>query len=513
MARTLALRRGDFWLKVATGLTFVVVADQVLLHIRVSSIGWVLVVLPLLAVITRPVLRRDWRALVCFCLATLMALGNFADPSWLAWSLFWVFAGMGALMPGVGQFGDAWQWGQRLAWFAVRSCIAPLLDLRRVIKARRGRGQLRRHLPHLVLPALGSWTILTLFAQANPMIGIGLDNAFDAMFPGFAAERLSFVWPTLLTFGWCLLRPRARPRVLATFDGSSSREIPGFTVQSVRLSLIAFNALFAMQNLMDLAWLWRLAPLPKGMTLAGYAHRAADPLIVTALLAAGFVLVALRPGSQTAAVPWIRRLVVLWVAQNVLLVGNAALRTVDYIAASSLTALRISALLWMGLVALGLVLVLWRVLFDKSASWLINANAAAALGLLMGCCVVDLDTVAARYNIAHARELGGGGAPLDICYLQAMGPSALLPLAELEQRRTPPLIHVWAQWLRENDQRTLIWSQGHIQWTWLGARRLAAVPEALHLHALPGDASLYPDCRERNIHVLRIALGLSLIHI
>ena len=37
------------------------------------------------------------------------------------------------------------------------------------------------------------------------------------------------------------------------------------------------------------------------MTYAAYAHRGAYPLIVTALIAAGFVLAALRPGSATSA--------------------------------------------------------------------------------------------------------------------------------------------------------------------------------------------------------------------
>jgi Domain of unknown function (DUF4173) len=39
--------------------------------------------------------------------------------------------------------------------------------------------------------------------------------------------------------------------------------------------LLAFNALFALQNGMDIAWLWGIVPLPEGITLAQYAHRGA----------------------------------------------------------------------------------------------------------------------------------------------------------------------------------------------------------------------------------------------
>ena len=83
------------------------------------------------------------------------------------------------------------------------------------------------------------------------------------------------------------------------------------------------------------------------MTLAGYAHRGAYPLIATALLAGLFVLVTLRPGSDTVRIPLIRRMVVLWVAQNVFLVASSILRTRDYIDAYSLTRLRVAALAWM----------------------------------------------------------------------------------------------------------------------------------------------------------------------
>src|SRR5581483_6319539 len=104
--------------------------------------------------------------------------------------------------------------------------------------------------------------------------------------------------------------------------------LPGVNALSVTLSLILFNALFAVENGLDLAFLWSGAPLPHGVTLAAYAHRGAYPLIVTALLAAGFVLLTARPDSELAKRPLIRRLVVAWILQNVFLVLSSVLRTV-----------------------------------------------------------------------------------------------------------------------------------------------------------------------------------------
>jgi hypothetical protein len=508
MVRGLGLR-GDFRMKVAAALAVVVLGDGVVWRLGQHGGVWgaVLMVLPGLALATRPAVRRDWRAWVWLGLALVMGFAFLVRPGVLAWCLFWVFAGVGALLPAVDRFGDGWQWAQRLVLHGLRSVVAPGLDLVRWIRAgqRRGGFQARVMLSRWALPAGGSAVILLLFAQANPVIELWLDGLGDLLRPDLWIGRV-LLWPMFFALGWAVLRPRVPYRVFGTFDGGGDLALPGVSVGSVVLSLIAFNALFALQNAMDLAWLWGLVPLPRGMTLADYAHRGAYPLIVTALLAAGFVLVALRPGSQTAALPAVRRMVVLWVAQNVLLVVSAGLRTLDYIAAYSLTALRIAALLWMGLVALGLVLVCWRMLRDKSASWLINANVAAALALLTGCSFVDMDTIAARYNIDHARELGGDGAPIDVCYLADIGPSAIMPLADLERRHAPEAIHLWAQVLRENAQTWLITDQTEGDWSWLGAMRLAALPAGLKSPGLFGPA---PDCRSRDVHALRFALGLD----
>lgn len=505
-------RRGSFLFKLGAALGLAACADTALFDWEAGRmvVGPLQLLLLAVAAAARPTIAHSGPARLCFCLAAIAALAMFIDPGFLAWSLFWVFAGMGTLMPATARFGDAWGWCQQLIWHALRAGFAPWLDARRLlrVKRRNSRGHLRRALPQLVLPAIGSCVILGLFAKANPVIEHWFDSLLSLSLPELWIVRLPIaaIW---FTMAWSLLRPRLSRHVLGTFDGRGDLALPGVTPASVQLSLIAFNALFALQNAMDLLWLWGIAPLPKGTTLAEYAHRGAYPLIVTALLAAGFVLVALRPGSKTASMPLVRRLVVVWIMQNVLLVANAALRTLDYIAAYSLTELRIAALLWMGLVALGLLLVMWRLLRDKSASWLINSNAAAALALLMGCSFVDLDAVSARYNVAHARELGGSGAALDICHLQGMGVSAITALARLEQRPAPEAIHLWARLLRENAQAELTRDLAEYRWSVLGALRLAEVRAVLRKDALnPADHG-WIDCTHRDPGELRAALGLE----
>lgn len=69
------------------------------------------------------------------------------------------------------------------------------------------------------------------------------------------------------------------------------------------ISLALFNALFAVQNLLDVAFLWSGGSLPAGMTQTEYVHRGAYPLIVTALIAGVMALAMLRPGSASERHP------------------------------------------------------------------------------------------------------------------------------------------------------------------------------------------------------------------
>ena len=252
--------------------------------------------------------------------------------------------------------------------------------------------------------------------------------------------------------------------------------MPDGAAASLILSLVVFNLLFAVQNGLDLAFLWSGAPLPEGVTLAEYAHRGAYHLIVTTLLAGLFVLICLRPGSETAARPLVRRLVMLWVGQNLLLVASSLLRTADYIEVYSLTQFRIAAMIWMVLVGVGLGLICWRLLTNKNADWLINANVVAALVVLTIVSAVDLGAVAASWNVRHAREIDGQGAQLDLCYLDSLNGAALVSLVELEQRASDPALKDRIAAVRARQMAAMQAHQAEWRsWRWRDARRLDRV--------------------------------------
>lgn len=435
-----------------------------------------------------PVIRRDPRSGIAAAGALLLTVPLADSPGWLAFALFWMALTMAVLLPRAAGFDHAGRWALRLAVHGATSIIGPWRDLLR-LRGRAGRGmQVQRILPLLPLPFLGGAVFLALFAAANPMIGNALTGIGAPRLDIVAVARFMF-WTCLLTMVWATLRPRKAPIHAALPSASSMPSLPGVTRESVALALLTFNALFALQNGLDIAFLWSGAPLPEGMTLAAYAHRGAYPLIATALLAGLFVLVALRPGSDTAAAPVIRRLVVLWVAQNVFLVASSILRTLDYIDAYSLTRLRIAALIWMVLVAVGLILIVWRMLTGRSAAWLINTNVGAALIVLTGCTMVDLGSVAAAWNVRHAREVGGKGAALDLCYLARLGSSSLTSLVALEQRPDlDPGFAARLAWVRSGVLAETEASQTEGWWTWRDARRLVEIAPARASLSAPPEA-------------------------
>jgi hypothetical protein len=325
----------------------------------------------------------------------------------------------------------------------------------------------------LAMPMLGSAIILALFAAANPVLERALSTmAWWDVPPDLVGRCL--LWAVLFAPIWSLLRPRLARQMLPLPGAASDLRLAGVSAASVTLSLALFNLLFAAQNLMDLAYLGRLAPLPEGMTLADYAHRGAYPLIATALLAALFVLVILRPGSSMARDPCIRRLVMLWIGQNILLVASSMLRTMDYIGAYSLTRLRVAALVWMALVAFGLATICWRIAQRRSAAWLIDVNLAAVMLILAVACYADTGAIAAHWNVRHAREVGGPGAPLDLRYLDGLEDAALLPLLELEARSDLPAAFAAQVRVRRVRLMSALEQDQAQGWTLLGAWRLGA---------------------------------------
>jgi hypothetical protein len=311
-----------------------------------------------------------------------------------------------------------------------------------------------------VVPLLLSCVFLLLFASANPLIETWL-NAIDlkAWLSRLSVVRLLF-WSVTLCVVWpfvYLKWIRKAPPAPWVSEMEAAAGVPPselFGAAAILRSLLLFNLLFAVQTALDVVYLWGGVALPDGLTYAAYAHRGAYPLIATALLAAGFVLAAMRPGGPAERMPVIRTLVFLWVAQNVMLVVSSMLRLDLYVQIYSLTYWRVAALIWMLLVAVGLVLIVTRIALGRSNSWLVRMNLATLALLACTCAFVNFPCVIASYNVDHSEAVSGKGLALDVGYLLGLGPQAVPAidryLAALPNRA--PLLFNWHQLAWNRDQ-------------------------------------------------------------
>lgn len=322
-----------------------------------------------------------------------------------------------------------------------------------------------------IIPILLGLLFVQLFSMANPVIHQWLANvdwhfATDFLNP---LRILFFVTTTWVI--WSLLRPFRISQWLLR-DVKTSISMPEWLGSPlIRQSLLLFNLLFLVQNGMDAIYLWGLGgfSLPEGMSFAEYAHRGAYPLILTALLAGGFVFVTLRPGSATESDKTIRTMVTAWILQNILLTGSAVMRTLLYIEQYSLTHLRVAALIWMGLVALGLFWLLCRILAKRSHRWLLNVNTLTLLLVLYGCCFVDFNGIIAWYNVLHSREVTGQGQPLDIYYFEEQLGVSAIPALKWFEKKAPEVFQARYTRQRLSQQLQSEMTDWH-QWTWHNQR-------------------------------------------
>jgi hypothetical protein len=313
-----------------------------------------------------------------------------------------------------------------LVWLgqALWQVALDLLPVRRLLHRYPRRSRRQHPRPGWLAPLAVGALFAALFTLANPVLARWVSSAWSSL-PSWAFDPLRIcIWLLLGLGAWWLLRGRRWvPPQLAV-----AAKAPRGDAAGARRALAVCNAVFALRLALDGVFLVAHAALPAGMSYADYAHRGAYTLVATALLAGGFVLWWFRAGSA-AADPWARRLLVAWVAQNVLLAASL-LRLDLYVDVYGLSRWRVAAGVWMVLVACGLALVLWRVLAQRGNAWLIDANLRVLAAVLALCAAWDIDGTIAWHNVRQAvdhseEDERGETLVFDVGYLAGLGPAAL----------------------------------------------------------------------------------------
>lgn len=441
-------RRGSFLLALVLGL--VVLADWLFYE---RPIGWT-VGLYAAALLLAVTLRggsyfRGWPGRVTAAVMLGLVVALVIHPGVLAVGLSLLGLITLAAIDRGGWTSSVAGWAKRWAVFVFNALTQALRDVvlhSRWARSHHGRSWRSGDRRSLVsarawgVPVALSLVFIGLFGLANPVVQRWIEQGWDALSARVTGlsewmtpDRMA-LWGLTAYAVWGLLRARVRADRPRTDRGIVERPVDSHTnpklswnvgTSLVVRCLVLFNVVFGVQTLLDARYLLGGAALPDGMTYAEYAQRGAYPLVATALLAGLFVLLTFRPGGAAQRSAWCRRLVGLWVAQNVVLMVAAAWRLHLYVEAYSLTRWRVAAAVWMLLVGLGFGWLIWRILADRDNGWLLQRVTLTAGLVLYGVCFVDVDGRIADYNVAHCAEVGGDGLPIDLAYLETLGPAAL----------------------------------------------------------------------------------------
>ncbi|MDZ4789863.1 MAG: DUF4173 domain-containing protein [Hyphomicrobiales bacterium] len=425
------------WAKLAAGAALVAGADFLFYKSEIGATAGVFAGALLFAVIVFH--WRRWRGKAWWLVLALagLAAAMVETPGFVAIAMFASGLMMLAGVDRRGLPGSALDWLAHLMLYGVNALTPLVRDADTVMRSRRraGRPSFGADTLAWIAPIVLGAVFIGLFALSNPIIdgwlkAIDLRSAGDAV----SFKRIAF-WALVFTGYWTILRPvrlRFASRNTAKFGGTEDFG-PLLGKSAVLRGLLLFNLIFLAPNALDAFYIWAGIPLPPGLSYAKYAHRGAYPLIITALIAGGFVLIVMRPGSSIEDSVAVRRFIYLWLAQNIFLVASSILRTVNYVEIYSLTYFRLYALIWMGMVALGLAFLAVKILRRKPNLWLLNANALVVVAVFYASCFIDVGGHIAMYNVKHAREVGGGGPSLDLTYLRSIGQSSLPALQWYQQ--------------------------------------------------------------------------------
>lgn len=376
---------------------------------------------------------RALKAWACLAIALIPAIDLVQFTSWIiAWGGLVLFA--------VRMTGD------RIGVAIMRLPLFGAIRTWHDIGSMRLNGPDRSNVNDWILPLGVGGIFVALFVAANPI----LTNWLDALnFENAPSLGRVMIWIIAGLLMWPLLRLRTLNLHKNTVRSRAAVGRVGVVnVRSVGRALVVFNLLFAMQTMMDLGYLWGGVRLPDGMTYANYAHRGAYPLMMTALLAGGFALI---------AQPWLdgrrmRGLLLVWIAQTLVLVMSSILRLDLYVDIYGLTHMRFAAFVWMAVVALGLVVLIMQVVGRHDAGWMLRRAFGIGVFAVYMCSLMNVTAYVARQQMAQGSV--NNYSPIDNYYVCNLGPWAAVEILEngtmgcnnYTRKLMPDTPNDWREW-------------------------------------------------------------------
>lgn len=292
---------------------------------------------------------------------------------------------------------------------------------------------LRVCLPALVLTGL----FALVLGSGNAIFGSWIHHAFDSLLGWLVHLDITigrlFFWFLVAGAAMPFVQPASAPDHARwwtrTFPMLPEPRDHKISLWQSRLVLLLINALFFAVNTIDAIYLWVNHKLPDDVSYSSFVHRGVFLLVLAVLLAAAVLVALFQQADPIARDRTVRVLALIWIAQNIVLVGSVLLRLKLYVEAYQLSTLRVYVALFLLLVTVGFVLLAIHVQRRRTLNWLVFTNALATFVLFYIVQLTDVAKFVARYNVTQWKT--DRSHPLDLNYLESLGPSAWPALAEV----------------------------------------------------------------------------------
>ncbi len=295
-------------------------------------------------------------------------------------------------------------------------------------------------LPLAALVAFG-----LIFIVANPdlltWVSESLNQSATALRKWILA--LSLEWQEVLFWGvvlWLtigLLRPVAGPilaRLAARMEGKQAEAEPVADAPlypAFRNTLMTVIALFAVYLVFEFETLW-FCEFPERFHYSGYAHEGAAWLTVALALATVILSLIFRGTTlRDVRLSRLRRLAWVWSFENLLLASAVYNRMLIYIGFNGMTWMRTVGFFGITCVLVGFVLVVWKIIQNRSFAWLVRHQLLALALCFYLFALTPVDTLVHRYNVQ--RIMSGDSSPsvqISVHPISAEGFPVLLPLVD-----------------------------------------------------------------------------------
>ncbi|MDD2635485.1 MAG: DUF4173 domain-containing protein [Bacteroidales bacterium] len=165
--------------------------------------------------------------------------------------------------------------------------------------------------------------------------------------------------------------------------------------------LASLNILILYFNILDFTYLWFGFDWD-GSFLKEFVHEGTWGLVFSVFISAGIALYFFRHNLNFYSKnKWLKRLTIIWIAQNIIMVVSVVLRNYWYINYFGLAYKRIAVLFFLLLTIIGLVTIIIKISQFKSTYYLWRVNGFALFTVLILTTCVNWDMLIAKFNFQH----------------------------------------------------------------------------------------------------------------